>query len=244
MPSLFPEAILDAIPAELREVPEKVRTLTGIAVVAAEFDDGFVRANPDFARASAVLDIDQHHSSITIRYSRDALTPRIASHELIHLKRNVLESAPKFFARVGGDHGQAQTVLLLENALEHLFVVPEEIAAHTDSEAWWVKECAEAIRRADGHGFTLALHWLFLRQVLTHHEDLAHDCMERLNRMPEFARIAAHLEQKIRKAFPDKAAMQRILLGVLSPTIRERITVARYRIRDGRLHTEKLALPD
>ena len=243
MPALFPEAILAAIPAELREVPERVQALTGIEVAAAPFDEAFARANPDFARASAVLDIDQHHSSITIRFSRDALTPRIASHELIHLKRNVLESAPKFFARVGGDHGQAQTVLLLENALEHLFVVPEEIAAHADSEAWWVKECATAIRSADGHGFTLALHWLFLRQVLTHHEDLAHDCMERLNRMPEFARIAAHLEQKIRKAFPDKSAMQQILLGVLSPAIRERLTVARYVVRDGHLHTERITAP-
>ncbi|WP_417067172.1 hypothetical protein [Niveibacterium terrae] len=244
MSALFPEAILNAIPAELREVPEKVRALTGIEVVAAPFDEAFIRANPDFARASAVLDIDPRHTSITIRFARDALNARIASHELIHLKRNVLESAPKFFPQAGAEHAQAQTILLLENALEHLFVVPEEIAAHADSEAWWVRECAEAIRGADGHGFTLALHWLFLRQVLTRHEDLAHDCAARLNRAPGFARIAAHLEQQIRKAFPDKAAMQQILLGVLSPAIRERITVARYQIRDGRLHTERLALPD
>lgn len=240
MPPLFPEDLLDAIPAALRDVPERVRGLTGIEVSFASFDDAFVRANPEFAHASAVLDIDQQGGSITIRVSPGALTPRIASHELIHLKRNVLESAPKFFPLQSSARAQAQSVLLLENALEHLFVVPEEIAAHADAEHWWAGEMRTAIAKADGHGFTLALHWLFLRQVLTQHEDLARDCLARLERLPEFARIAAHLEHGIRKAFPDKAAMQRILLDVLSPQIRAQITVARYVVRDGRLHTAAL----
>ncbi|MBB4012982.1 hypothetical protein [Niveibacterium umoris] len=208
-----------------------------------EIDTAFARRNPSFATASAVLDIDHRQQSITLRVSRADLSPRIISHELIHLKRNVIESVPKFFPVASASNTDIQAIYLLENALEHLFVVPQEMAAHPEAPVHWARDYATLVDASKGSGFALCLHWVFLRLVLPDHTALAETCAAHLNVLqdPYLIRVAEYLRQTLQLALPDKVAMQQTLLKAVAPAIRAQIAVGRFAIRDGKLVTERLS---
>ncbi len=243
MQDFFPAAFLDAIPPALRDVPQQIRSQTGIAVRVQEIDEPFARRNPSFASASAVLDIEHRQQSITIRVSLSALSPRIISHELIHLKRNVLESVPKFFPVASASGAEIQSIYLLENALEHLFVVPEEIAAHPEAAALWARDYATLVDNSQHNGFALCLHWVFLRLVLPAHEAVAEACAAHLNALqdPYLIRVAEYLRRTLQEQRPDKLAMQQTLLKAIDPALRTHIAVGRFAIREGKLVAERLS---
>jgi hypothetical protein len=242
MQDFFSAAFLDAVPPALRDIPQQIRSRTGIAVQVKEIDDSFAQRNPSFAKASAVLDIDHRHQTITIRVSLAALTPRIMSHELIHLKRNLIESVPKFFPLATASAPDIQSIYLIENALEHLFVVPEEIAAHPESEALWAHDYQAFIDGSKHNGFALCLHWFFLRIVLPNCKSVAEECAAHLNALqdPYLIRVAEYLRRTLQDQRPDKLAMQQTLLKTIHPSVQTHIAVGRYAIHDGKLTTERL----
>lgn len=242
MQDFFPAAFLNSIPPALRELPQRVRARTGIAVSVQEIDEAFAQRHPSFANAAAVLDIDHVQQAITIRVAHAALSPRVIAHELIHLKRNVLESVPKFFPVASASAAEIQSIYLLENALEHLFVVPEEIAAYPEAEALWAHDYAAWVESSKHNGFALCLHWFFLRLVLPDQKAVAEACAAHLNAMqdPYLIRVAEYLRRTLQDQRPDKLAMQQTLLKAIDPALRSQIAIGRFAVRDGRLITERL----
>ncbi|MCX9158318.1 hypothetical protein OPU71_19510 [Niveibacterium sp. 24ML] len=242
MQDFFSTAFLESIPPALRDVPQQIRSQTGIALQVQEIDESFARCNPAFANAAAVLDIDHVQQAITIRVAPAALSPRILSHELIHLKRNVVESVPKFFPIGTASDAEIQSIYLVENALEHLFVVPEEIALHPESEAHWAQDYQALVERSKHNGFALCLHWFFLRIALPNCGAVAEACAAHLNALqdPYLIRVAEYLGRTLHAQRPDKLAMQHTLLKAIDPALRTHIAIGRFAIRDGKLVTERL----
>lgn len=242
MQDFFPAAFLDSIPPALRALPQQVRAQTGITLRVQEIDDAFALRHPSFANAAAVLDIDQGQQAITIRVAHSAMSPRVIAHELIHLKRNVLESVPKFFPVASASAAEIQSIYLLENALEHLFVVPEEIAAFPEAQSYWASDYAAWVESAKHNGFALCLHWFFLRLVLPDQKALAEACAAHLNALndPYLIRVAEYLRRNLEAQRPDKLAMQQTLLKAVDPALSSHIAVGRFAVRDGRLTTERM----
>ena len=95
-------------------------------------------------------------------------------HEVLHVKRFLVDQVPMLVlaeAEEPDDYQLAAELRNLDNAIEHLLIVPEEIRFHPERRQHWEEvmssECAglcyvPAVDRA----YVLCMHWAFLRHVL------------------------------------------------------------------------------
>jgi hypothetical protein len=94
-------------------------------------------------------------------------------HEVLHVRRFHVEGVPKLALAdsEGWDEGFANALGDLDNAIEHVVIVPAELRFHPDRRKHWeavmehaclgLPEVPEAERR-----LAVCLHWTFLRHVL------------------------------------------------------------------------------
>lgn len=64
------------------------------------------------------------------------------THEVIHARRNIVERVPRL--AINGKSLQG-TPLMIENDLEHMFVVPEEIAFYKNRVQYWESDLSRAL---------------------------------------------------------------------------------------------------
>lgn len=237
------ECLLAEVPECLRNIPHKVRHATGLEVKIKEQSDEFKKQNPTLAKAQATLDIDPDNDAITIWVLGDSITTGALVHELIHLRRYVLESVPKLFPMSSAEIRTGQTIHLIENDLEHLFIVPEEISICPTREDWWINEYKRVLPNARGQYMALYLHWVFLRTVLSKHTELAKECATYLHEFQDekVVRCADYLRADIQSAMPDKQRMINILLQILNASFKSHIGIGWYTVAEGKLTVRQLA---
>lgn len=90
-----PESVLTGIPQPLRDIPLRITDATGIVVQVRPLRQGVLAHAPGMEKSPLVLDIDADKQAITIWYGEGPLSSAMVSHELIHLRRDVIESIPK-----------------------------------------------------------------------------------------------------------------------------------------------------
>jgi hypothetical protein len=178
MLSYFDTTFLSQIPDQLLNVPDLVQEKTGIVMQIQDINNSsFDDIAPAFAKARAVLDIDVEAQTITLWVGPESdITPHMLGHELIHLRRNVLEGVHKIFPRADVNVGISQEALFLENELEHLFVIPEEISLFPEAEAWWTEYYRQQIQKARTEPVAMAHHWRTIRIALPKQKELLDAC--------------------------------------------------------------------
>lgn len=94
-------------------------------------------------------------------------------HEVLHVRRFHCDGVPKLTLADGAvwDKSLSEGLCALDNAIEHVLIVPEELQFHPERRAHWeavlagvcgrLSEIPEAERR-----LALCLHWTFLHQAL------------------------------------------------------------------------------
>jgi hypothetical protein len=236
----FPKTFLDTIPTELLQVPDNVLEITGISVTAQAFSDQFKSEQPYFSLSEAVLDIDPDRSAITIWFDPASVTPSTLGHELLHLRRNIVESVPKLFPLANCSSDMAEEILCIENELEHLLLVPEQIAAFPGAELWWRDHYSALNSRILRDNTTLMFAWSFIRNVLPQQIELAQSYVTLLKKY-DFVNPAEYLREDMRVTMPDKLEMLRKTLEGFSH-LHTHSSVGRYVITAGKLTLRPVSL--
>lgn len=229
----IPPRVFDALPDNLKQVAAQVLEITGIGTKALPFTAQFLEEQPGFARAEGVIDIDPERHAITIWYDPDKVTASAIGHELIHLRRNIVEGVPKLFHFDNASPVLQFAVNEWENELEHLIVVPEQLKAFPEAKAWWAEHYSALVDRdkADESGLMFA--WSFIRNVLPDEVGLAQRCKVLLNKY-QIAMRADYLRADLKKAGADKAELIHALLQFF-PDIKNQVGVGRYVVIDHKL---------
>ena len=160
--------------------------------------------NPD--ASSAVVS----HDGATVSALKDAITPSGITHELLHIYRYWVEAVPQVMPIEGADTMNWRTTSSIENALEHLVIVPrEETYGVYDEEFWnkisrtfwdkypWPGNDYPWSRRKD-----CLLGWLSCMEIVTDEavRDLAKECIDKEGYLTE----AIKFHEKIMRVLLDK----------------------------------------
>ncbi|MBB5393816.1 MULTISPECIES: hypothetical protein [unclassified Herbaspirillum] len=94
-------------------------------------------------------------------------------HEVLHVRRFHVEGVPKLALADSEewDKGFSDALGALDNAIEHIIIVPEELQFHSDRRKHWEtvmqRVCSELPHVPEGERcLAVCLHWTFLRHVL------------------------------------------------------------------------------
>jgi len=94
-------------------------------------------------------------------------------HEVLHMQRFLIERVPKLVLAENArwDKGISNQLVNLDNAIEHLLIVPVELQLHPERRQHWeamMQDICSALQNIPEANRRLAvfLHWTFLRHVL------------------------------------------------------------------------------
>lgn len=215
---------LTGIPDHLLAVLDEIEVVTGIRPSIREMDDELREGLPGMREAAAVADIHPAARSITIWVDLEQLASHVLAHEIMHLRRDVLESVPKVMSHVNhaGD-------CMFESELEHLFIIPEEIQEFPEAEEWWRMKFREVIDGTEDV-VTLFCTYPLVCITLPNHPDLAADCLTRLEKLGAGRHretVVGHCEA-LMEALPDKHKVLEVWWNRWRPKVREQFFVGRY----------------
>ncbi|MFC5480462.1 hypothetical protein [Massilia suwonensis] len=233
---------MSALPEYLQEIPEEVRKKTGIEVEFKEPDAEFKTRNPGMAATSAGVEIDPDNNSIIIWLTPAGLEKGALIHELLHLKRNIIDSVLKIFPNSSSPVHIQQQTFFLENDFEHLFILPEEILADPEREKEWVEVYKNALEKSRDRVLSLYMHWLVLNIALPNQTELIAECKSLLHGFPPYDVFGAaeSLRNQVQSSMPDKHKMLNVLSSILRPELRSHMLIGRYVSANGRLTAECL----
>lgn len=240
-----PESVLSGLPQHLRDIPARVEAATGIAVQVLPYGDEPPARSIGNPKMRAMLDIDANTQSVTIWCTPGEVTSLMIGHQLIALRRYVLESVPRFVAvRNSGPKTKAD-LQAMENELELLFLIPEEVKAFAGAMDFWVGEFYKMIPVAQGmkSDFYLAMMWAQVRTSLPTQSLLA-DTIERLLKSIGDTSVAlAHdIRHMYRLALPDKAALLADMTTAMTPDFMSQFSTACFIVKDGALKSQQVDL--
>lgn len=233
---------LTLVPNDLLDVISHVELKAGISVDISEITDEIKAEFPAMAKAEAILDIDPDRNKISIWLSATKVAPHVIGHEIIHLRRNIVEACPKMFPAKNSPPEMIQEILFMENDLEHFFVIREEISAFPDAKESWISHYKSQLRRGDLSEKSVIMHWCLLRTLfLEHNEELVKDCAMRLQSFNNqvLLKFSNSLQIELSQAFPDKNKMIEIHLEFF-PDISQHVVIGQYVARNGTLSAEPL----
>ncbi|TMU81371.1 hypothetical protein FGA82_07370 [Pseudomonas fluorescens] len=231
------DAIWMGLPKDLQDVPKLVTEKTGIEVDILPLEACSV---PLFRieKAAAALDIDGDAQRITVWCDPEKITAFTLGHELIHLRRYVLEGTPVMAPFRCGPR-ETSLILMVENELEHLLIIPEEIKRFTDSEDWWSKHYSELVdtivARPKPSILELIFTWTQLRSSLPSQMEIARKLGAHLQSLgPEFVRTVDHIRCNAMESLPDKVRLLTLFSGELKE-ISQCVAIGRWEMSGGRL---------
>lgn len=230
------------LPKELLDVISDVELKTGISVNFSEITEELKTEFPAMAKNEAILDIDPARNKISIWLSAAEVAPHVIGHEIIHLRRNIIESCPKMFPAKANPSEMDENIFFSENDLEHFFVIREEISAFPDAKEFWISHYKSQLRRDDLSEKSVIMHWCLLRTLfLEHDEELVKDCAKRLRsfKNQELLVFANNLQIELSQAFPDKNKMIELYLEFF-PNISQHVVIGQYVVKNGILSAEPL----
>ncbi|MBR8211142.1 hypothetical protein KDW61_20995 [Burkholderia cenocepacia] len=232
--------LLEQLPASLRSVPLAVQEMTGISVTIQKINEDAVGG--EFARASAVLDVDPDNNAVTIWVDPGSVSSSSVAHEVIHLRRNVVESVPKLFPSKGVSPAVAAMVWGVENDLEHMMIIPEEITAFPEARDWWIDHYEIKAARPASSPMEMSLHWALLRNLFPDEIELAQRYAARLRSSGDLdlIKIADYLREDFKNSRPHKRTMIEKLFDIF-PGMREHANIGQYVMDGGRLVVRALS---
>lgn len=233
---------LALVPKDLLDVISHVELKAGISVDISEITDAIKDEFPAMAKGEAILDIDPERNKISIWLSAAEVAPHVFGHEIIHLRRNIVESCPKMFPAKDSPPEMIQEIFFMENDLEHFFVIREEISAFPDAKEFWISHYKSQLRRDDLSEKSVIMHWCLLRTLfLEHDEELVMDCAKRLRSFKNQALLgfANDLQIELSQAFPNKNKMIELHLEFF-PNISQHVVIGQYVAKNGTLSVELL----
>jgi hypothetical protein len=237
-----PESVLTGIPQPLRDIPQRITDATGIVVQVRPMSKGVFTHAPGMEKSPLVLDIDADKQAITIWYGEGQLSSAMVSHELIHLRRDVIESIPKLAPGAFASPSITGEVYFLENDLEHLLVIPEEIRIFPESEQHWADHYKSTIQSASERGdqFALALHWAQIRNSLPKQIELAKTLAVHIRSYGDgFVKYSDYLREDFKTALHSKSALHKVI-SLLRPELVPVMGTARFTIENGALERQPL----
>lgn len=235
MRSFFEPAFLRHIPDDLLAVADQVRAATGIPVTVKAMLPAAAEKDA-YARPPAVADIDGFAHSITIIVNSELVQPSHVAHELIHLRRYLLESVCMLWPAEGATPYDVNWIVNVDNSLEHLLVVPEEIAASDGAEQWWIAHYEALVEHTGRNWLGQTMHLLFLRAVLPTQHALRARCEEfiALTGVGQLEK-ASLVSDNALAALPSKRKLIDVVRPLLPPELQTRMALACYAARDGRI---------
>lgn len=240
-----PESVLSGLPQHLRDIPARVEAATGIAVQVLPYGDEPPARSIGNPKMRAMLDINANTQSVTIWCTPGEVTSLMIGHQLIALRRYVLESVPRFVAVRNSDPKTKADLQSMENELELLFLIPEEVKAFAGAMDFWVGEFYEMIPVAQGmkSDFYLAIMWAQVRTSLPTQSLLA-DTIERLLKSIGDASVALaeDIRHMYRLALPDKAALLADMTTAMTPDFMSKLSTACFIVKDGVLKSQHVDL--
>lgn len=234
--------ILSNIPQDLLNVIPQVEIKTGISVDISIISDEIKADFPLIGKSQVILDINPDQRSISILVGETEIAPHMIGHELIHLRRNIIEGCPKMFPVASNSPESIQEIFLIENDLEHFFVIREEISKFPGSEKHWISHYNTQLDRSDLSEKSVIMHWCILRTLFLEYDgNLVQRCAKRLHAFENnsLLKFANNLQIELSQAFPDKRKMID-LHSEFFPKIKDNFILGRYYTKSGNLSVEEL----
>lgn len=236
--------MISQIPDELKDVLTSIKQASSIPVVIREYNNDIEEEMSGFTKASAFYDIDLEKNSITIWVCPERVSLGDLCHEIVHLRRDILESVPKLFPLASLDAETIHRVRMFESELEHQFVIPEQIKLFPESRNWWIDHYEEQLLKSQENELALCLHWCLLRTVFPNdNETIVKSCVSylRARNKKSLLEFASGFQYFLKEAMPDKLKMIKVMLDYLSdffPDLEQQTGIARYIAKDGKLFVE------
>lgn len=234
-------SVWDDLPTDLQAVPAQVTALTGIEV---EFHPMHAckKSLHVFEKATAVLDIDSYDQRIVIWCKPEQMTASILGHELIHLRRDILEQVPKMHPYRCSE-SDSSFIYMVENELEHLLIIPEELKRFQDSEDRWAKHyevlIETIVNREEPELVEHIMTWMQLRSSLPNQLTLAHRFSAHMNSQgSQWVKTCDYIRYHVMESIPDKARLLTLMTGEISqmsPRLGQSIGVGIWGMFDGNL---------
>jgi len=236
------EALWNYLPEKIQNIPIQVTARTGIKIEVLPIADC---SSPLFGleKAGAALDIDGISQRIIIWYNPEAFDSSILAHELIHLRRDIIEQQPKIMP-FRCSPGRSSTLFLVENELEHLLIIPEEITLFAEAELRWVEHYNVLIdtitKREQQDILENIFTWMQIRSSLPNQTDLAKRFAAHLNKLgPEWVKTCDYIRHIAMQALPNKSKLISIItkeLNDMSPDLGQSIAIGHWEMSDDELN--------
>jgi hypothetical protein len=239
-------SVLAGLPQHLRDIPAQIEAATGIAVQVRPYsDEAPTTRSMGIPTMPAMLDINANTQSVTIWCAPLVLTSLLLGHQLIALRRYVLESVPRFVPARDADRETKSDLLSMENELELLFLIPEETRTFPDAKAFWVGEFKKMIPLALDRKsvFYLAMMWAQVRTSLPDQVELAAMIEGHLEAFGEASvTMADDIRMLYKLALPDKASLLADMTTAMSPEFLSQLSTASFIVKDGALRSQPFTL--
>ncbi|OFV96858.1 MAG: hypothetical protein A3F68_10320 [Acidobacteria bacterium RIFCSPLOWO2_12_FULL_54_10] len=165
-------AYLNRLPNDIRDLVQEIEDAAGIEI----------EIRIDAARAKRLADdpdplaceADENGARILIP-APDHFPESSALHELLHIRRFLVDGVPKIVVCEDNWIPQLEKgLLMLDNNLEHLVIIPEELKRRPERRSWWIPKFQRILNELssakfahpverDNHAFVA---WVSIRHVL------------------------------------------------------------------------------
>lgn len=242
-----PASVLEGLPPHLREIPNLVEQATGISVQVLPNRNQPPAQMPNVGNRvmPLMLDINANTQSIIIWCAPFAFSSLQLGHQLIALRRYVLESVPRFTPAKGTAPETRATILAMENELELLFLIPEEAATFPDAVQYWNDEFKAMIPIAleTNNTYYLAMMFAQIRMSLFGQTDLLDMIESHLQRFGDKTMaLARDIWMMYSIALPNKGFLLADMTTGMSPELLSQVNAASFIIKDGVLASDPRSL--
>lgn len=242
-----PASVLDGLPAHLREIPNLVHQATGISVQVLPNRAQVTALIPNIGNRvmPLVLDINANTQSITIWCVPFSFSSLQLGHQLIALRRYVLESVPRFTSAKSADPETRATILAIENELELLFLIPEEAETFPDAIPYWADEFKAMIPIAIemNNPYYLAMMFAQISASLSGQIDLLSAVESHLQTYGGKALALAHdIWRMYKLGLPNKGFLLADMATGMNPALLSQVNAASFIINDGVLTSDPRSL--
>lgn len=197
------EEYLSKLSGHVRNLVEEVEKASGVSVVVTVRPGERVSCQPSPSRGEIFTP------------APEVLVDGAVVHEVLHLRRFLVESVPLLVVRDDYEQwqpGLESSLTMQDNAFEHLMVVPEELQRCPERRDYWDQKMLERwneIRESTGDNSEVAAAlWAFVLHVIPDSEAhvLAHDVLTQLG----YLQLAERFSAAVLPALPHKEEAIRI----------------------------------
>lgn len=233
--------VLEGLPDTVRAIPEQIASATGSEVQVLPLS-ALVDSCTFLEKSNISCEVNG--SAITIWCKPYEFTSSMLGHELIHLRRKLVEQVPMLIPLRTANEQQSTTIHFFENEMEHLFIIPEEIDLFPDAEERWAKQYTDRVGRITQAStpdlFELVFTWTQLRLSLPNQLELAKALGQYLRSLPEtWVKTVDYFRQDMAQALPSKSCVINVMKDFVGRggkfTSRNMITAQHVVDHDGEL---------